>query len=468
MNINTFHNYYFIGIGGIGMSALALYFRSIGKNVAGYDHVSKDITEQLTRKGIDIHFNESVSAIPEPFKNPAETLVVFTPAVPDTHAEYQYFKNNNFTIRKRSQVLGLISKSSKNIVVAGTHGKTTISSMVAHILKQSALDCSAFLGGIAKNYASNLMLSNNVQNNVFSADDPVVLEGDEYDRSFLALEPSMAAITAIDPDHLDIYGNYEELEKSFHEYVNCIRENGSLVINKKIDNSIQTTKNLNRYTYTIEQEADFVGDNIRNADGQYSFDFKIKGKTWISGIKPGIPGRLNVENATCALALGYLAGVSPEELKSGIESFTGIQRRFDIQYNDGNKIFIDDYAHHPEELRRTIEAVRELYAGKKITGIFQPHLYSRTRDFAPQFAEVLSKLDEIVLLDIYPAREKSIPGVTSEIIFNKINNTQKALISKKNIVEYIKDKQIEVLLTLGAGDIADIVPEIRSLFEKQT
>jgi UDP-N-acetylmuramate--alanine ligase len=393
INLNNIQNIYFLGIGGIGMSALARYFHSQGKHVAGYDRSSTQLTQQLEKEGMQIHYADDLNAIPATFKEKEKTLVIFTPAVPDEHKEFNFFRQNEFTIKKRAEILGLISQTKEVIAIAGTHGKTTTSTMTAHLLKQSHLDCSAFLGGISQNYHSNLLLS--------ASSNWVVAEADEYDRSFLQLFPQQAVVTAMDADHLDIYGTHEEVKKAFRQFISQIKEGGSLVIKKGLDTG--NPAHIKVFTYDLSAKADFFAENIEARDGLYHFDLNTPfGK--IPDLRLGFPGLLNVENSVAAIAMALLAGVKTEEIHAALSSFSGVQRRFDFHIRHSNLMMIDDYGHHPEELRYTIQSVKDLYPGKKVTGIFQPHLYSRTSDFAAEFAQSLDLLDQTILLDIYPAQ----------------------------------------------------------------
>ncbi|PKQ60774.1 UDP-N-acetylmuramate--L-alanine ligase [Labilibaculum filiforme] len=454
MQIKDYKNIYFIGIGGIGMSALARYFYSIGKNVFGYDRMDTQLTAELTAEGIDITFQESVDQIPKIYQSKEDTLIVYTPAVPVNHPQLIYFQEQQFAIKKRSQVLGLLSDNLKGIGIAGTHGKTTVSTITAHIFKSSALDCNAFLGGISRNYQSNLLLSK---------DSPwMVLEADEFDRSFLQLHPQLAVITSMDADHLDIYGDKSELEKSFQAFVHQIKEGGILVHKKGL---ILTHQGLTAYTYSLNEKADFYAENIHLVEGFYQFNLVHPGGV-IKDILFSYPGKINVENAIAAASMALLCGVNADELKKALSTFKGVRRRFDYQIRTEKIVFIDDYAHHPKELWESISSVRELYPNKKITGIFQPHLYSRTRDFADGFASSLNLLDEVILLDIYPARELPIEGVSSEIILKNIN-VPAQICGKNELLNLLKEKDFEVLLTLGAGDIDKLVVPIKNLISKR-
>jgi UDP-N-acetylmuramate--alanine ligase len=457
MNIKDIHNVYFLGIGGIGMSALARYFKTLGKNVAGYDRVSKPLTAELINEGIDIHFDDNIDKIPYDFRDNVYTLVVYTPAIPKELDELNFFRANGFSIKKRSEVLGMISREKRCIAVAGTHGKTTITTMIAHLMRQSRMGCNAFLGGISKNYKTNYLVDKESKY--------VVVEADEFDRSFLKLNPQEAIITAVDADHLDIYFDEFDLKDAFKQFIEQINPGGKLVIKSSLDFAIPPRDDIEVYTYSLNDNADFKAENIRIENGLYVFDFiGIKGK--IKNLTLGLPGLLNVENAIAAIAMASLSGVHNDEIFNSLSKFSGIQRRFDYQVQRDDFVYIDDYAHHPEELKASINSARELFKDKKITGIFQPHLYTRTRDFASGFAESLELLDEIILLDIYPAREEPIPGVTSEIILDKIKNKNKTWCKKEDLLSILKNKELEVLMTLGAGDIDQFVEPIKEMFRE--
>lgn len=457
MDLKAIHNVYFLGAGGIGMSAIARFFNTLGKDVAGYDKVSKTLTSELISEGIKIHFEDDISLIPDGFKNKGTTLVIYTPAIPKNHKELEYFIQNGFEIKKRSEVLGMLSREKRCIAVAGTHGKTTITTMISHFMKQSRMGCNAFMGGISKNYNTNFLADKDSKY--------VVVEADEFDRSFLQLNPQKAIITAVDADHLDIYSDENDIKNTFAEFIKQINPEGKLIIKAGLKFEIPSRDDIEIYTYSINENADFKAENIRVEDGLYVFDFVgIKGK--IKNLKLGIPGLLNVENAVAAIAMASLSGVHNDEIYNSIPKFKGIQRRFDYHINRSDLVYIDDYAHHPEELKASISSVKELFKDKKVTGIFQPHLYTRTRDFAEEFAKSLELLDEIILLDIYPAREEPILGITSTIIFDKIKNQNKILCTKNDLLNLLKNKKPEVLMTLGAGDIDDFIKPIKQLFAK--
>ena len=462
MNFKDIKYAYFLGIGGIGMSAIARYFNHQGIKVYGYDKTETPLTKELIHEGIEIHFEDLGFKILDFRFNPNETLVVLTPAIPKDHEEWKWFRENEFTIMKRSQVLGIISDEYQTIAVAGTHGKTTTSTLIAHILKQSKIDCAAFLGGISTNYNSNLLLHKTEHQALNTEHQFLVVEADEFDRSFLTLHPSISIITSTDADHLDIYGKHEELKKSFLDFANNLREGGTIFIKKGLDISDKIDKKESLKNYSIKEKADVFASNIRIEGDIYYFDLHI-GERILNNLHLGIPGMHNVENAVAACAACIQAGVTDEELRSALASFSGVKRRFEYLIKTSNMVYIDDYAHHPEELRAIISSVKQMYHDKKITVIFQPHLYSRTRDFVDGFAESLSLADDVLLLDIYPARELPMEGVSSEMIFNKMSIEHKLLCSKKDIIEIISKKRPDVLLTLGAGDIDQLVEPLKKL-----
>lgn len=460
MEMQKITSVYFVGVGGIGMSALARYFEAKDKHVAGYDKTPSDLTAALINEGIRIHYMDDVALIPADCKQVDSTLVVYTPAIPETHAELNYFRENGFTLMKRAQVLGEITRSERGLCVAGTHGKTTTSSMLAHLLKQSHVDCNAFLGGILKNYNSNLMLSDK--------SDLAVIEADEFDRSFHWLNPYMAVITAVDPDHLDIYGTPEAYRESFEHFTSLIRPDGCLVMKKGLQLQPRLPKGAKLYTYSATEEADFFARNIRIGNGDIVFDF-VTPMGCIEDVKLGVPVKVNIENGVAAMALAQLNGVTDEEIKRGMASFAGPVRRFDFHLKRNDIVLLDDYAHHPAELKASIQSVKELYPDKKITGIFQPHLYTRTRDFAADFAASLSLLDELILLDIYPAREEPIPGVTSQLIFDQVTLKKKRMIKKEELLDLVKKEaaDFQVVLMLGAGNIDRLVEPVKQILEKR-
>ena len=443
MNINNIHNVYFIGIGGIGMSALARYFVANGKIVAGYDKTKTDITEALVDLGVKVHFEDSVNNITAPFLNAETTLVIYTPAVPKDHKELNYFKNNNYEVLKRSTVLGEITKNTFCLAVAGTHGKTTTTSILGHLLYQSNVEVTAFLGGISENYNSNFILNGTKV---------TVVEADEFDRSFLTLSPDMACITSMDADHLDIYGEADELKKSFVEFSKKIKPNGKLFVKSGLP--------IKGITYGIEDDSDYSVQNIKIINGSYEFDVKTPTQT-LHNFKFNLPGRHNLSNALIALAMSVEYGIPQQQLATALASYKGVKRRFTYQIKTDDLVFIDDYAHHPEEINAVHQAVREMYPNKKVLAIFQPHLFSRTRDFADDFAKSLSQFDDILLLDIYPARELPINGITSEWLLTKIKNNNKKLIQKSELISSIKQSNAQVILTIGAGDIGEEVKHIK-------
>lgn len=458
MDVNTIKAVYFIGAGGIGMSALVRYFLSIGKKVAGYDRTPSELTQKLIAEGAAIHYVESVENIPTDFHDTKTTLVVYTPAIPTTHAELTYFQSNGFTIQKRSQVLGMLTQSGKGLCVAGTHGKTTTSTMTAHLLHQSNVGCNAFLGGISKNYETNLLLS--------EESEYIVIEADEFDRSFHWLTPFATVITATDADHLDIYGTKEAYLESFNHYTSLIREGGALIVRKGIELEPRLQEGVSLYTYSRE-EGDFHAENIRIGNGEIIFDY-VSPFGNIKDIQLGVPVAINIENGIAAMALAQISGANDEEIKAAMASFKGVDRRFDFKIKNDKVVFLSDYAHHPEEIKQSILSMRTLYADKKITGIFQPHLYTRTRDFYQEFAESLSLLDEVILTEIYPARELPIEGVSSQLIYDQLRpGIEKTLCQKEEILDILKQKRIEVLMTLGAGDIENYVQPICEILNKQ-
>lgn len=461
MDIKNIRTAYFLGIGGIGMSAIARYFNHLGIKVMGYDKTPTALTNELIKEGIDIHFEDNIEIAINYQLSTDNCLVILTPAIPANHQEWAWFKHNGFTILKRSQVLGLISQNHQTIGVAGTHGKTTTSTLIAHILKQSSVDCSAFLGGISTNYNTNLLLANQPINESTNQQ-IVVIEADEFDRSFLTLYPTIAIITSTDADHLDIYGEHNELKKSFLDYTNRLVNGGTLIIKKELDLINDVT--VNYMTYSIESEADVYAKNIVITKGNYNFDLVYKG-TEINNLQLGIPGLHNVENAVAASAACLMSGVTEIELRAALLGFKGVKRRFEYIIKNDSQIYIDDYAHHPEELRAIISSVKNMFPNEEIVVAFQPHLFSRTRDFVEGFAESLSIANEVFLLDIYPARELPIEGITSKIIFDKMT-CKKHLVSRNELLEALKINQPKVFLTLGAGDIDLLINPIKEILEK--
>ena len=458
MDVNTLKSVYFIGAGGIGMSALVRYFLSKGKKVGGYDRTPSELTMKLIEEGADIHYEEAPEKIPAEFKNPESTLVVYTAAMPEDHILLQYFRKHGFTIYKRAQVLGMLTRSSKGLCAAGTHGKTTTSTMTAHLLHQSQVGCDAFLGGISKNYGTNLLLSDSSAY--------VVIEADEFDRSFHWLSPYATIITSTDADHLDIYGTEEAYLESFNHYTSLIQPGGSLVIREGIRLQPRLQEGVRLYTYSSES-GDFHAENIRIGGGEIVFDY-VSPLGNISDVQLGVPVAINIENGIAAMALAQLSGVSNEEIKTGMASFRGVDRRFDFKIKTDKVVYLSDYAHHPEEIKQSILSMRALYGDKKLTGIFQPHLYTRTRDFYQEFAESLSLLDEVILTDIYPARELPIEGVSSQLIYDNLRpGIDKILCTKEEVIDILKKKEIEVLMTLGAGDIENYAPQICEILNER-
>ena len=448
---------YFIGIGGIGMSAIARYFLNTGVFVGGYDRTPSPLTKTLEEEGAVIHYEDNVELIPEQCKQRDNCLVIYTPAIPATHTEYNFFKDNGFDIQKRAQVLGTLTKSLRGLCVAGTHGKTTTSSITAHILHQSHVDCNAFLGGITKNYGTNYILS--------SQSPYVVIEADEYDRSFHWLTPWASVITSTDSDHLDIYGTEEAYLESFRKYTGLIQPGGYLVLHTGLKLVPNTQEGVTTYYYGRE-DGDFHAENLKIGNGRITFDL-VSPIENIPNIELGVPVAINIDNGIAAMALAQLAGVSADEIRKGMLSFGGVDRRFDFHVRRSDMVYISDYAHHPEEIRQSILSIRQLYAGKRIKAIFQPHLYSRTQDFYREFADALSLLDDVVIMDIYPAREEPIPGVTSDLIFDNLRSgIKKQLCTKSTIMDSIREKDFDVLVTLGAGDIENFAEEISDFLTK--
>ena len=455
MEIKDIKAVYFVGAGGIGMSAIARYFVHRGLVVAGYDKTPSDLTRQLEKEGMSIHYEECVNAIPEACRNAASCLVIYTPAIPADHQELQYFRTHGFEIQKRAQVLGTLTREHKGLCVAGTHGKTTTSTMCAHIMHQSHLDCNAFLGGISKNYGTNYILSSS---------DYVVIEADEFDRSFHWLRPWMTVITATDPDHLDIYGTKEAYLESFRHYTELIQPGGALIIHRDLEMQEHLQEGVRRYDYALH-EGDFHAENIRIEDGEISFDF-ISPIECVKNVELGQPVPINIENGIAAMAMAQLAGCTADELRKGMRTFEGVDRRFDFKLKNDRIVFLSDYAHHPKEIYQSAKSIRELYRNRKITAIFQPHLYTRTRDFYKEFAEALSQLDEVILTEIYPAREQPIEGVTSQLIYDNLRpGVKKQIIRKADVLDFVKGRDFDVLIVLGAGDLDNMVPAIKESLE---
>ena len=458
--MKEFDSLYFVGAGGIGMAALERYFLAQGKRIAGYDRTPSDLTAALQQEGVHIDFDEDPRLIPDYCRDPERTLVVYTPAVPDTHKGLSYFREAGFEVVKRAALLGVVTATSKGLCFAGTHGKTTTSSMAAHILHDSGIGCNAFLGGVLRNYNSNFLLS---PTSPYS-----VIEADEFDRSFHHLHPYVAVVTSTDPDHLDIYGTAENYLEGFAHFTELIQPGGSLIVHTGLALQPRVPDGVTTYTYSRDQ-GDFHAAHIRKGGGEINFDLITPWET-IADISLGVPVDINIENAIAAMAACRLIDVPVEAMRKAIASFMGPKRRFEFwikEPGDHGKVMIDDYAHHPGELRASIASVRDLYPGRRLTVIFQPHLYTRTRDFAPEFASALSLADEVILLPIYPAREQPIPGVTSEMVLNQVTSTKKCIYSKENLIKSIELSNFDVLLTAGAGDIANLLPQICLEFKKQ-
>lgn len=448
MNLNQIHNVFFIGIGGIGMSALARYFKTIGKNVSGYDKTPSMLTDELIASGIDIHFEDRIDLIPAEYYV-ENTLVIITPAVPVTHSQWNYFLERDYEVKKRAEVLGIITKDTFCFAVAGTHGKTTTSSILGHILFESGADVTAFVGGIVENYNSNL---------IGTGKTVTVVEADEFDRSFLHLHPNIACVTSMDADHLDIYGTSEEIEASFVAFANKVEDKSQLFITNELP--------IEGVTCAVNEEAVYKAFNVRVGNGSYVFDVQTPTET-IRDIAFGLPGRHNLMNALMALAMAKTFGTSSEAIAKALASFKGIRRRFSYQIKTPNLVYIDDYAHHPTEINAVHQAVRELYPNQKVLAVFQPHLFSRTKDFADDFAKSLSNFDEVVLLDIYPARELPMEGITSQWLMSKMTSEDKKLVSKEDLISTILATDAAIIVTIGAGDLGEMVPSIKNaLYEK--
>lgn len=457
MEIKDIKAVYFIGAGGIGMSAIARYFIHCGVVVGGYDKTPSTLTRQLEKEGALIHYEENVEDIPHACRRPESSLIIYTPAIPESHQELKYFREHGFEIQKRAQVLGTLTRKHKGLCVAGTHGKTTTSTMCAHIMHQSHLDCNAFLGGISKNYGTNYILSES---------DYVVIEADEFDRSFHWLRPWMTVITSTDPDHLDIYGTKEAYLESFRHYTELIQPGGALIVHRGLEMKENLQEGVFRYDYALH-EGDFHAKNILIKNGEISFDF-ISPIENVHHVELGQPIPINIENSIAAMAMAQLAGCTADELRQGMKSFKGVDRRFDFKIKNDKTVFLSDYAHHPKEIYQSAKSIRELYRDKKITAIFQPHLYTRTRDFYKDFADALSQLDEIILTEIYPAREQPIEGVTSELIYNNLRpGIEKQIIRKDDVLQFVKDHSFEVLIILGAGDLDNMVPQITKILQEK-
>ena len=458
MELKDIKAVYFVGAGGIGMSALARYFMSRGLVVAGYDKTPSVLTHQLEKEGMVIHYDENTDEIPHACRDKASCLVIYTPAIPATHKELCYFRENGFEIQKRAQVLGTLTRTHKGLCVAGTHGKTTTSTMCAHIMHQSHVDCNAFLGGISKNYGTNYILSDH--------SDYVVIEADEFDRSFHWLRPWMSVITSTDPDHLDIYGTKEAYLESFRHYTELIQPGGALIIHTNLEMKAHVQEGVKTYTYSRDA-GDFHAENIIIENGEITFDF-ISPVECIKRVKLGQPVPVNIENGVAAMAMAQLNGCTAEELKYGMETYHGVDRRFDFKIKNDRHVFLSDYAHHPKEILQSARSLKELYKNRKITAIFQPHLYSRTRDFYKDFADALSNFDEVILTEIYPARELPIEGVTSKLIYDNLKpGVEKSMIKKDDVLNLVKNRDFDVLITLGAGDLDNFVPQITQIIEEK-
>lgn len=458
MTLDDIKSVYFVGAGGIGMSALERYFLAEGKCVAGYDRTSCELTETLRKEGADIHYEDNVQLIPECCRDNATTLVVYTPAIPADHKELTYFRNNGFEVQKRAQVLGLLTRHSKGLCVAGTHGKTTTSTMLAHLLHQSHVECNAFLGGISKNSGTNFLLS--------EKSPYVVIEADEFDRSFHHLRPFATVITATDADHLDIYGTEEAYLESFTKYTSLIQPGGALIVHCDLKMKESLQDGVRRYDYSRDK-GDFHAENLRIGGGRIVFDF-VSPFGNIKDVELGVPVSINIENGIAAMALAQIAGATEEEIRRGMLSFEGVVRRFDFKLKTDRIVFLSDYAHHPAEIRQSVLSLREVFDGRKLTAIFQPHLYTRTRDFYKDFANSLSLLDEVILTEIYPAREQPIPGVTSQIIFDELRpDMQRRICQKTDVPQIVENEDFDVLIVLGAGDLDNYCDEITEILKRK-
>ena len=458
MEIKDIKAVYFVGAGGIGMSAIARYFIHRGIVVAGYDKTPSNLTKQLEKEGMLIHYTEDITEIPHACKDPKTCLVIYTPAIPNDHKELIFFREGGFEIQKRAQVLGTLTRTHKGLCVAGTHGKTSTSTMCAHIMHQSSIDCNAFLGGISKNYGTNYILSDN--------SDYVVIEADEFDRSFHWLRPWMSVITATDPDHLDIYGTKEAYLESFRHYTELIQPGGALIIHTDLEMKANVQEGVKIYEYSLDK-GDFHAENIKIENGNITFDF-ISPIESIKNVELGNPVPINIENGVAAMAMAQLNGCTAEELKYGMATYHGVDRRFDFSLKNDHHVLISDYAHHPKEIFQSAKSIKQLYSNRKITAIFQPHLYTRTRDFYKEFADALSQLDEVILCDIYPAREQPIPGVTSKLIYDNLaEGVEKSMIKKDEVIDLVKSRDFDVLVILGAGDLDNQVPKIAKILESK-
>ena len=458
MELKDIKAVYFVGAGGIGMSAIARYFIRKGMVVAGYDKTPSELTKQLEREGALLHYEENTDEIPHACRDPKQCLVIYTPAIPAEHKELQYLRANGFTVEKRAQVLGTLTRTHKGLCVAGTHGKTSTSTMCAHIMHQSHIDCNAFLGGISKNYSTNYIIS--------AESDYVVIEADEFDRSFHWLRPWMSVITATDPDHLDIYGTKEAYLESFRHYTTLIQPGGALIIHRGLEMHADVQPGVKVYEYS-RTEGDFHAENIRIDNGTITFDF-VSPIENVKDVELGQPVPINIDNGIAAMAMAQLAGCTAEELKYGMKTYRGVDRRFDFKINDSRHVLLSDYAHHPKEIYQSAKSIRELYKGRHITAIFQPHLYTRTRDFYRDFADALSQLDEVILTEIYPAREQPIEGVTSQLIYDNLRpGIEKSIIRKDDVLDLVKQRDFDVLVILGAGDLDNYMPQITKIIENK-
>ena len=458
MELKDIKAVYFVGAGGIGMSAIARYFIRKGMVVAGYDKTPSELTKQLEREGALLHYEENIDEIPHACRDPKQCLVIYTPAIPAEHKELQYFRANGFTVEKRAQVLGTLTRTHKGLCVAGTHGKTSTSTMCAHIMHQGHIDCNAFLGGISKNYSTNYIIS--------AESDYVVIEADEFDRSFHWLRPWMSVITATDPDHLDNYGTKEAYLESFRHYTTLIQPGGALIIHRGLEMHADVQPGVKVYEYS-RTEGDFHAENIRIDNGTITFDF-VSPIENVKDVELGQPVPINIDNGIAAMAMAQLAGCTAEELKYGMKTYRGVDRRFDFKINDSRHVLLSDYAHHPKEIYQSAKSIRELYKGRHITAIFQPHLYTRTRDFYRDFADALSQLDEVILTEIYPAREQPIEGVTSQLIYDNLRpGIEKSIIRKDDVLDLVKQRDFDVLVILGAGDLDNYMPQITKIIENK-
>jgi UDP-N-acetylmuramate--alanine ligase len=462
MNILNYKLYYFLGVGGIGMSALARYFNHYGKTVYGYDKTKTALCGELEKEGISIHYDENEALVKELFSKytKEEILVIYTPAVPKEHKEFVHIHGNGYKLQKRSWVLGEITRQFKTIAIAGTHGKTTTTTLVTHILKTAGINCFAFLGGISQNYQTNLLLGDANDSDAF-----VVVEADEYDRSFLTLTPYITVITSVDADHLDIYGTADEMLETYKQFAGQVKKDGFLIVKKSVDNDL--TLNSKRLIYSLNLGTEYCADDIHIRDGEFCYDI-VSPIEAVAHVTIGLPGLHNVENSIAATAVAQQLGIKGDVISAALRSFKGVKRRFDYHVKNKSMVYIDDYAHHPEELKAAIGSAKQLYPDKKVTGIFQPHLFSRTRDFADGFAESLDLLDECILLEIYPAREKPLEGITSQMLLDKMKSKHKYLVPKEQVVDFLRTHPCEVVMTLGAGDIDTLIEPIENLLRERS